>query len=196
MPALGHALGSLVRWRGITGRLAEENSIRQPGRTLVTAMSLTVGLALVAFVAVLAAGFKATIDHAVDQSFAGNLIVENSQSGNEQGIPPGVAGAVRKVQGVGNVTAVAFTVGRLKGESSNQTVTAIEPESFAKAYRIEWKHGSDATLSELDESGAIVTEEFSKAHHLKVGSTFTLLTPTARHVTLRCAASSGKTPGC
>ncbi len=85
VPALGRALGSLVRWRGITGRLAEENSIRQPGRTLVTAMSLTVGLALVAFVAVLASGFKATINHAVDQSFAGNLIVENSQSGNEQG---------------------------------------------------------------------------------------------------------------
>src|SRR5262249_55291927 len=31
---LARGIGSLVRWRGITGRLAEENSIRQPGRTL------------------------------------------------------------------------------------------------------------------------------------------------------------------
>jgi putative ABC transport system permease protein len=185
VPALGHALGALVRWRGITGRLAEENSIRQPGRTLVTAMALTVGLALVAFVAVLAAGFKATINHSVDQSFGGSLIVENAQSGNEQGIPPGVAQTVRRVPGVAGVTAVAFTVGRLQGETSNQTVTAIEPESFAKAYRLEWKHGSNATLSELDESGAIVTEEFAKQHHVKVGSSFTLLTPTDQHVTLQ-----------
>jgi putative ABC transport system permease protein len=185
VPALGHALGALVRWRGITGRLAEENSIRQPGRTLVTAMALTVGLALVAFVAVLAAGFKATINHSVDQSFGGSLIVENAQSGNEQGIPPGTAQAVRRVPGVAGVTAVAFTVGRLRGKTSNEAVTAIEPESFAKAYRLEWKHGSNATLSELDESGAIVTEEFAKQHHVKVGSSFTLLTPTAQHVTLQ-----------
>jgi putative ABC transport system permease protein len=186
VPALGHALGTLVRWRGITGRLAEENSVRQPGRTLVTAMALTVGLALVAFVAVLASGFKATIDRSVDQSFAGNLIVENAQSGNEQGIPPGVAAAVRRVPGVANVTAVAFTVGRLHREHSNETVTAIEPQSFAREYRLEWKHGSNASLGQLNESGAIVTEEFAKQHHhLKLGSPITLLTPTARHVTLQ-----------
>ncbi|HEY0516106.1 MAG TPA: ABC transporter permease, partial [Solirubrobacteraceae bacterium] len=185
VPALGHALGALVRWRGVTGRLAEENSVRQPGRTLVTAMALTVGLALVAFVAVLASGFKATINHSVAQSFAGKLIVENAQSGNEQGIPPGVARAVRKVPGVANVTAVAFTVGRLKGKHDNEAVTAIEPESFAKEYRLEWKHGSNSSLLSLDESGAVVTEEFAKEHHLKVGSSFTLLTPTARRVGLQ-----------
>ncbi|MHB8533646.1 MAG: FtsX-like permease family protein, partial [Solirubrobacteraceae bacterium] len=185
VPLLGHTIGRLVRWRGVTGRLAEENAVRQPGRTIVTAMALTVGLALVAFVAVLASGFKATIDHSVDQSFAGNLIVENSQSGNERGIPPGVATAVRGAPGVANVTAVAFTVGRLHGQSANQTVTAIEPESFAREYRLEWKHGSDAVLGELDRSGAIVTEEFTKKQHVKVGSTFTLLTPTAGHVTLQ-----------
>ncbi len=185
VPALGHALGSLVRWRGITGQLAEENSVRQPGRTLVTAMALTVGLALVAFVAVLASGFKATIDHSVDQSFAGNLIVESSQSGNEQGIPPGVAPAVRKVSGVANVTAVAFTVGRLKGKTRNQEVTAIEPESFGREYRVEWKHGSNAVLGELGESGAIVTESFAKSEHLKIGSAMPMLTPTDRHISLQ-----------
>ena len=95
VPALGSAIGLLVSWRGITGRLARENSIRQPGRTLVTALALTVGLALVAFISVLAAGTKATINQAVSRSFAGDLIVENSQSSGTQGIPPGVAQAWR-----------------------------------------------------------------------------------------------------
>ena len=93
VPALARVLGVLVSWRGITGRLARENSIRQPGRTMITAAALTVGLALVAFVAVLADGTKATIDQAVSRSFAGDLIVENSQAGNEQGIPALVAPA-------------------------------------------------------------------------------------------------------
>jgi putative ABC transport system permease protein len=182
--ALGRALGSLVRWRGITGRLAEENSIRQPGRTMVTAMALTVGLALVAFVAVLADGFKATIDHAVDSSFAGDLIVENSQAGNEQGIPTGVAKTLRTVHGVSGVTAIAFSIGRPRGTSSNETVTAVEPESFAKVYKPEWKHGSIATLSGLSGNDAVVTEGFAKKRHLHVGSTFTMLTPTGQDVTL------------
>ncbi len=35
VPALAGAIGWLVSWRGITARLARENSVRQPGRTLV-----------------------------------------------------------------------------------------------------------------------------------------------------------------
>jgi putative ABC transport system permease protein len=184
VPALGHAIGTLVRWRGITGRLAEENSIRQPGRTMATAAALTVGLALVAFVSVLAASFKATINQAVDRSFAGNLIVENSQSGNEQGIPPGVATAVRMVPGVAEVTAVAFTLGRPSGSKSNEAVSGVEPASFGKAYRLEWKHGSQATLTGLAGTEAIVTDGFAESRHLEVGNEFTLLTPTGRHLRL------------
>ena len=117
IPALGSAIGLIVSWRGITGQLARENSVRQPGRTLVTALALTVGLGLVAFISVLAAGTKATIDQAVDRSFAGNLIVQNTRAG-EGGIPAAVAPALRSIHGVGSVTAIAFTKGRVRDLSS------------------------------------------------------------------------------
>jgi len=181
---LARAIGSLLAWRGITARLARENSIRQPGRTLTTAAALTVGLALVTLVAVLAAGTKATIDQAVSRSFAGDLIVENSQVSNEAAIPALVAPALRKVPGVATVTPIAFTVGRLHGSSSNATITAIDPESFEQAYRVEWKHGSNATLLALDGDGTIVTESYASSQHLKVGQTISVLTPTAQHVSL------------
>ncbi len=187
VPALARAIGVLVVWRGITGRLARENSIRQPGRTLITAAALTVGIALVAFVAVLADGTKATIDQAVSRSFAGNLIVENSQSASEQGIPALVAPALRHVPGVASVTPIAFTVGRRVGSSSNSTVTAVEPSSFVRTYRVEWKHGSNSSLLGLGNSATIVTEANAKAHHLKVGQTVTLQTATNRRVTLTVA---------
>ncbi len=181
---LARAIGSLLAWRGITARLARENSIRQPGRTLTTAAALTVGLALVTLVAILAAGTKATIDQAVSRSFAGDLIVENSQVGNEAAIPALVAPALRKVSGVATVTPIAFTVGRLHGSSSNATITAIDPESFEQAYRVEWKHGSNATLLALGNDGTIVAESYASSHHLKVGQTISVLTPTAQHVSL------------
>jgi putative ABC transport system permease protein len=185
VPALARGIGVLVTWRGITGRLARENSIRQPGRTLITAAALTVGIALVAFVAVLADGTKATIDQAVSRSFAGDLIIENSQSGNrEQGIPALLAPSVRRVPGVASVTPIAFTVGRLRGSSSNATITAIEPTTFERVYRVEWKHGSNATLLELGNDGVVLTKGYAEAKHLKLGQTISLLTPAEKQVSL------------
>jgi len=184
VPALARAIGAVVAWRGITGQLARENSIRQPGRTMITAAALTVGIALVAFVAVFADGTKATIDQAVSRSFAGDLIVENSQAGTEQGIPALVAPALRSVPGVASVTPIAFTVGRKRGSSNNSTITAIDPATFEQVYRVEWKHGSNAVLLGLGNSGTVVTKAYAEAHHLKVGQSVSLLTPTNAHVTL------------
>ncbi len=184
VPALARAVGVLVRWRGITGRLATENSIRQPGRTLTTAAALTVGLALVTLVAVLADGTKATIDRAVSRSFAGDLIVENSQSGTEQGIPALIAPALRRVPGVASVTPIAFTLAQLRGSSSNTSVTAVEPSTFVSAYRVEWQQGSNATLLGLAGTGAIATKGYASAHHLKLGSRLSVLTPTNHYIQL------------
>jgi putative ABC transport system permease protein len=185
VPALARAIGVLVSWRGITGRLARENAIRHPGRTMITAAALTVGLALVAFVAVLADGTKATIDQAVSRSFAGDLIVENSQSNNnEQGIPALIAPALRRVPGVASVTPIAFTVGRLRGSSDNTTITAIEPSTFEHVYRVEWKKGSNDTLLALGSDGAVATKSYADSKHLKVGQTISLLTPTNRRISL------------
>ncbi len=188
VPALARAVGVLVSWRGIVGRLARENAMRQPGRTMVTAAALMVGLALVTFVAVLADGTKATIDQAVNRSFAGDLIVENSQAGGrEQGIPALVAPALRRVPGVAVVTPIAFTVGRPTGSSENSTVTAVEPSTFERLYRIEWKQGAPATLLGLGDTGAVVSEGYAKAHDLKVGRAIVLLTPSGGRVRLRIA---------
>ncbi len=183
--ALAGAIGALVSWRGITGRLARENSVRQPGRTLTTAAALTVGIALVAFVAVLAAGTKATINHAISRSFAGNLIVENTRASGEVGIPSVLGSALRRVPGVATVTPVAFTVGRTHGSSSNVTITAIEPATFGRVYRVEWKHGSNASLAQLENGGTLLTQKYASAHHLAVGGKLSLRTPTGQRVSLR-----------
>jgi putative ABC transport system permease protein len=185
VPALARGIGVLVRWRGVMGQLAEENAVRQPGRTMITAAALTVGIALVAFVSVLADGTKATIDRAVSRSFAGDLIVENSQAGNnEQGIPALVAPALRRVPGVKGATPIAFTQGRLRGSSSNVTITAIDPATFEQVYRVEWKKGSNLTLLGLDSSGTVLTKTYAESKHLKVGQAISVLTPTDRRVLL------------
>ncbi len=190
VPALAGAVGWLVSWRGITARLARENSVRQPGRTLVTALALTVGLGLVAFISVLAAGTKTTIEHAVTRSFTGDLIVQNTQS--EQGLPAAVAPAVGRVPGVGTVTAIAFTKGRVRDLAQpgapviaeKSTVTAIEPDSFESTYKIDWEKGSPATLASLGQDGTVITKKFASAHDLRVGQQLSVLTASGQQVTL------------
>jgi putative ABC transport system permease protein len=184
VPALAGAIGWLVSWRGITARLARENSMRQPGRTLVTAAALMVGLALVTFVAVLADGTKATIDQTESRSFAGNLIIESSQKGSGVGIPAAVVPVLRKVPGVASVTPIAFTEGRRRDSSSNVSITAVEPSSFERAYRVEWKQGSPASLLGLGQTGTILSKSYASSQHLKVGQSFSVLTPTDRYVSL------------
>ena len=191
IPALGRAIGLIVSWRGITGRLARENSVRQPGRTLVTALALAIGLGLVAFISVLAAGSKATVDQAVERSFAGNLIVQNTRAG-EGGVPAGIAPALRSVSGVGSVTAIAFTEGRVRALDQpgapvideTSPVTAIEPESFGAMYKVEWEHGSAATLAALGQDGAILSKKFASAHHLGVGQRLLVLSASGHRVML------------
>ena len=188
--ALAGAIGSILAWRGIMGRLARENSVRAPARTLTTALALTVGLGLVTFISVLAAGTKATVNRAVSRSFAGSLIVQSTQSGH--GIPAAIAPALRSIKGVGAVTAISFPNGRVRDLSKpgapviaeETRLTAIEPRSFGGMYKLEWEHGSSATLARLGEEGAILAKKFASAHHLAVGGRLAVLTPAGSTVTL------------
>ena len=192
VPALGSAIGLLVSWRGITGRLARENSIRQPGRTLVTALALTVGPRAGRVHLRARGGTKATINQAVSRSFAGDLIVESSATGSSQGIPPGIAPAVARVPGVASVTPISFTIGRVRDLSKpkaapiaeKSSITAIEPASFTRVYRVEWERARTRRCSTLGNTGTVLTKSFASANHLKVGSRLSVLTPSNQNVPL------------
>jgi putative ABC transport system permease protein len=182
---LARVLARPLEWRGITGRLARDNTIRHPGRTAVTAMALMIGLALVSLISVLAAGTKASINQAIDASFAGNLIISNSATAGNAGIPTEIPAAIGRIPGVAQVTAIAFTQGRVNRMSGTQTITALDPVSFSKVYRIDWDKGSNAVLDSLGTTGTVLTKTFATAHHLRVGEELSVLTPSGRRVRLR-----------
>ena len=63
------------RVAGAAGRLARENSTRNPHRTASTAAALMIGLALITFVAVLAQGLRSSIDDAITQQVSADYVV-------------------------------------------------------------------------------------------------------------------------
>ena len=72
-----------------------------------------IGLALVTFVTVFAAGLKSTVAHVIDENFAGGLVIQNSNGLSP--IPAGAAVAARKVPGVRSVATVRSAEAKLLG---------------------------------------------------------------------------------
>jgi putative ABC transport system permease protein len=173
----------IERTRGITGRLARENTIRQPGRTAVTAAALMIGVTLVAFVSIFAAGAKSSIDNAVDAAVVpGTLIVQNTNGFGT--VPVGAAQAIAEVPGVRTVAPIGFTQGRAQGIGKKISLSSIDPGSFAEVYDARWKEGSQAVLVELGTPGAVASKGFADGHDLKVGSQLRVLTATGQRVPL------------
>ncbi len=170
----------LERLRRLLGRLARENAQRNPSRTAVTAAALMIGLALVTFVTVFAAGLKSSVAQVVDENFAGGLVVQNSDGFSP--IPNGAATAARRVPGVAAVATIRSTQAKLIEDGApgaGARVSAPTPD-IEDAVKIEWKRGGPATLRELAAGQAVVSESFASEHGLEVGDSFRLLSQT-RH---------------
>ncbi len=163
---------------GVSGRLARENSTRNPARTAVTAAALMIGVALVAFVSIFAAGLQGSIDRAVDRAFAGDLTVGAKNGFGET--PPAVSAALRGVSGVGAVSGVRFTEGKVTGKSSTTSVIGVDPATLPETYTLKWKDGSDATLARLGDDGILADVGYSKT--AKIGDRVSMLTPAGKRV--------------
>ncbi|CAN5414612.1 ABC transporter permease [soil metagenome] len=187
-PQLVTPMASLVgrpleRLRGATGRIARENTVRNPGRTASTAAALMIGLALVTFVTVFAAGIKGSINSAIDQTFAGDLILSNNDGFSD--IPIKSAEAVKGIDGIDTVSALRYAQGKLEGKSSTGNLTLIEPSTAAEILDLDWQDGSQRLLSDLGPNDAVLDDGFASDSDLAVGDSFTEQTPSGKKITYR-----------
>ncbi len=176
----------LERLRRLTGRLARENSQRNPSRTAVTAAALMIGLALVTFVTVFAAGLKSSVATVIDENFEGGLVIQNNDGFSP--IPAGAAAAARRVPGVELVATIRSAEAKLLGQGSKLRVTAPTPD-IGEAVEVEWKQGGPATLRNLRDGEAVLSESFSSDHDLAVGDRFRLLSQTGAKPAFRVAGT-------
>ena len=174
-------LASLAGWplerlRGITGRLARENAVRKPGRTAVTAAALMIGLAVVVFVTVFAAGISASVSNAIDRNFQGDLVLQNSDGFSP--ISPGAGRAAQTVDGVQTVSSLTFAGAVWNG--ADIRVSAVDPTDVNDVLSLDWKQGSPSTLAGLTDGQVVVDDAWAKSNDLGVGDTVTVRTPLER----------------
>jgi putative ABC transport system permease protein len=189
-PRLVRPLASFIgrpieRLTGITGQLARENSVRQPGRTAVTAAALMIGVALVTFASIFAAGAKATINDAIDANLKSAFVVQNTDGFSP--FSPEVLKSVDAVDGVSSVSGVRFSQAKVQGVSGNQSVSSIDPQTFLGLYKLDMKEGGDAAVSSLGANQVIVKKGYADSHDIKLGDTLQVTTPIGKRLTLRAS---------
>jgi putative ABC transport system permease protein len=174
----------LEKLRGVPGRLARENATRQPRRTASTSAALMIGVALVAFIAIFAAGLKASIDDAVDRGITADLVVQTSTF---QPVPSTVSRSLAEVPGVETVSPLRFASGKVPGESGTVSIAGVDPANAGDVIDVTWVEGDQALLRSFGFDRAAIANGYADDHDLSVGDSFEVGTPTGRTVRLTVA---------
>ncbi len=153
------------------GRLARENTARNPGRTAVTSAALMIGVALIVFVATFVNGFKDSFLGAIDRSITSDLIIQGQNFGS---VPAAAVAAANQVPGVKTAAGLQFTEAKINNGGTD-VVNGVDPASFAQVYKFDWLNGgSNSQLTNLGADQALIEEQFAKSHDLSTGDSFTL----------------------
>ena len=183
-PLAGTIGAPLERLRGLTGRLARENSQRNPSRTAATAAALMIGLALVAFVTVFAAGLKASIADAIDNSFQGELEIQNTNGYDP--IPKAAAATVRRVPGVQTVSTLQATQIKIDGVGGKPRATGLDPATASTVLKLDFQGDTtELTLRNMTDSETIVDKSFADSNNFEVGDTIHALGQTGSRASFR-----------
>ena len=146
--ALAAALGVPARWVvRAAGALARRNSIRNPGRTAATAAALMIGVALVAFVATLANGMKASNRKAIEDQIVADLIITS-----QDGYTPFVAAAgdaarnASSAETVTHVRSEVAEIGRLGRDGMIVDENFAEDHDLAVGQQVTVRTGEGTSL--------------------------------------------------
>jgi putative ABC transport system permease protein len=153
---------------GTTGRLARENTRRNPKRTSATASALMIGVALVGFITVLASSFKVSISNTLSQSLQADYIVA-SGSFASGGLSPEIEAELSRLPQVATVSPVRSSAVEVGGASSE--VAAIDIGTIARVADLGVTAGR---LADLSGSSVAVEDHKAKADGLAVGDTLTV----------------------
>ncbi len=171
--------------RRLTGRLARENTQRNPARTAVTAAALMIGLAVVAFVTVFAAGIKSSIASAIDENFQGELVIQNSDGFSP--ISPRAADAARGVEGVELIATLRSVQAKLVGgDGGKPRVTSLDRDAD-RVLTIDWTEGGPEVLRGLTDRQVVLDKAFANSNDIEVGDRIRFLTQIGERPRLRVA---------
>ncbi len=161
--------GPQAAWRGMSGVLARQNAMRNPRRTAGTAAPLMMGVAVVSLFAVVAASLKQSINDAVDEQFAGELVIIGEGSG---GFSTDLAPAIAELPEVAAASPGGGGPARIDG--ADMLVSTFDPATIEAVENLDMRHGS---LRDVQPDQVAVSAEYAEEHGLALGDPVTVVYP-------------------
>lgn len=167
----------IERFGGLTGRLARENSQRNPSRTAITAAALMIGLALIAFVTVFASGLSSSVNKVIEDQLPGEITLQGP--GGFQPIPSEAVVEVGRIDGVEAASGIRYKQVEIDGEKV--AISSVDPETITKVYTVKWKQGSDADLTALADHEIVLGDAPASSAGVGVGDEVTITSQTGQN---------------
>ncbi|HWD47908.1 MAG TPA: FtsX-like permease family protein [Actinomycetota bacterium] len=166
-PLIARPLARVIGWPfarafRLPGDLARQNAMRSPRRTASTAAALMIGLALVAFVSILAASIKASTTEILEDTVSADYILMND---NFQPFSPEAAERLAEQPELAAVAGMRFAPWKLDGVGKG--LQGIDPAAFQQVVRTEVTAGN---LDDLASGGLAVRDQVAEANGWTVGT--------------------------
>ncbi len=163
----------LPRLFGSAGKLAQENTKREPRRTATTASALMIGIALVVFVSVFAESIKESIEQSILTDFPADFTAASSNFAF--GMPPSFTEEMGELDEIATVSAVQG--GPIRIDGTDQFVVGVEPGTIEAVFELKPSSGALEDLETLDT--ILVLDTVAEEDGLAVGESIAVEYPLA-----------------
>ncbi|MER5648890.1 FtsX-like permease family protein [Streptosporangium sp. NPDC002524] len=180
-PVIVRPLSAFAGWVpaklfGVPGRLAVDNSRRNPKRSATTTVALTVGVTLMTVISVVTGTVRVTYTQQLDEQFPFDYMVQTQE--RDSGLPRAIAEGLRTRPELASVIAFRETTARLATGTARYDVGTFTP---APGFKPPLDAGS---LDRLVPGTALVAERVAERLGLGVGDRVTVRTAKAGEVGL------------
>ncbi|MFJ3496797.1 ABC transporter permease [Streptomyces sp. NPDC086091] len=161
------AASPLLRIFGVSGKLARQNSVRNPRRTAATASALMIGLTLITGMTVMAGSLQKSIDKMASAAIEADYVV--SMASGAASLSPDVAKKLAATDGVTAISPLRNAPGQIDGRNS-EYLTGVNGATIGKLTDLTLKDGSFRVGGDR----IVVDQETADRYHWKAGSAFSL----------------------
>ncbi|MEV4228850.1 FtsX-like permease family protein [Streptomyces bobili] len=159
------AASPVLRIFGVSGKLARQNSVRNPRRTAATASALMVGLTLITGMTVMAGSLQKSIDKMASTAIKADYVVSMA-NGNE--LSPDVEKKLSATDGVALTSPLRNAPARIDGQT--EYVTGVTGSAIRELTDLTLDGGSFA----VGGTKVVVDDDTATSHGWKAGSDFTV----------------------
>ncbi len=176
----------LPRLFNTTGQLAKENTARQPRRTASTASALMIGVALVVFVAILAASIKSTVEDSIFDAFPADLSA--SSTNFTVGVSPAFTAEMATLDEFETVSPLVFDSATV--DDGSVPLIALDPVLAPEVVNLEPSPGAYEALAGTED--VLVFDEILEDEDWTMGQTITMGFPKAAETEVEIVGTFAK----